>query len=74
MYDQRHLNDFSEIGDNKHQIFSGRIFALILIGIASLYLLIMICQAYVNNRQLLMSSLYESDYDYQTESYDFRPY
>jgi len=63
-------------GEKASKLFSGRIFALVLIGIASLYVLIMICQAYLSNKESMMnmSEEYPSEYEYQTESYDFRPY
>ncbi len=60
--------------DDSKSLFSGQVFALVLIGIASLYVLLMICQAYLNNRANLVSDSYASDYEYLTESYDFRPY
>ena len=61
--------------DEEQKLLSGRVFALVLIGTASLYVVIMICQAYINNRDRMMTaSSYESQYEYPTESYDFRPY
>ena len=61
-------------------LYSSRSFALALIGIASLYVFIMICQAYKSNQ--LRMSLSETDeqflgseyYEYETESYDFDQY
>jgi hypothetical protein len=58
---------------------SSRYFALCLIGIASIYVLIMICQAYSTNMLKMnltesVESGYEYEYEYQTESYDFRQY
>jgi hypothetical protein len=58
-------------------LYSSRSFALGLIGIASLYVLIMICQAYKSNQ--LRMNLSDSEhqyigsgyYEYETESYDF---
>ena len=60
-------------------IFSSRSFALGLIGIASLYVLVMICQAYKTNMNRIHDEEYEydeytSEYEYETESYDFGPY
>ena len=60
-------------------IITSRKFALSLIGIASLYILIMICQASRNNlNQINMSATmneYGSEYyTYETESYDFQQY
>ena len=60
-------------------MLSSRSFALCLTGIASIYVLIMICQAYTSNKIKMnltesVESGYEYEYQYQTESYDFRPY
>ena len=55
-------------------------FALALIGVASLYVLIMICQAYRNNnykkkqKENMQHDEIESEYEYQTVSYDFSKY
>ena len=61
---------------NNHGFLTSKVFALVLIGVASLYVLIMICQALKSNTDKLMarSTEYDSEYQYQTESYDFRPY
>jgi hypothetical protein len=59
-------------------MFDSRAFALGLISIASMYVLIMICQAYRNNMNQINQENgddgYDSSYRYETESYDFRPY
>lgn len=49
-------------------ILKSRAFALFLIGVASLYVFVMICQAYKTNRVQLhnFSSEYESEYTYAT--------
>ena len=61
-----------------NSILSSRTFALGLIGIASLYVLVMICQAYKTNMNGLHDEddeeMYASEYEYVTESYDFAPY
>mmetsp|Transcript_14394 Transcript_14394/g.24530 ORF Transcript_14394/g.24530 Transcript_14394/m.24530 type:complete len:108 (+) Transcript_14394:242-565(+) len=68
--------------EDEKGFLTSRAFALGLIGIASLYVLVMICQAYSQNmsrvhhngftdRFIAPSSDY---YEYETESYDFRPY
>jgi|TARA_B110001450_G_C17232825_1_gene324203 hypothetical protein len=53
-------------------------FALALIGVASLYVLIMVCQAYRNNdkKKKLKEEQqeFESEYEYQSVSYDFSKY
>lgn len=54
-------------------MFDGRVFALLLIGIASLYVCVMICQS-VLYEQEEVDSEYESQYQYQTESHDFKLY
>ena len=58
----------------KNSLLTSRLFALILIASASLYVLVMICQAVKSQQGKLVSTEYESEYQYQTESYDFRPY
>ena len=50
--------------------FDSRVFALFLITVASIYVLIMICQAYRSRND----DAYASTYYYETESYDFNPY
>ena len=56
-------------------IFSGKLFALVLIGISSMYVIIMICQAYLTNKDKYdFETSRESEYDYLTESYDFKAY
>ena len=69
---------------NQHEnddIISSRTFALGLITIASLYVFFMICQAYKQNGQRVMQAPdpnrfyeYTSEYEYETISYDFKPY
>ena len=67
--------------DQDQDLISSRTFALGLIGIASLYVFFMICQAYKNNGKNLniqpdQNRYYEytSEYEYETISYDFKPY
>lgn len=78
--DQLDLSDKTQTSQDDEGLYSSRSFALGLIGIASLYVLIMICQAYKSNqlRMNLSDSQEEfigSDYyEYETESYDFDQY
>ena len=77
-YNQRRNESNVEDDDG---LYSSRSFALALIGIASLYVLVMICQAYKNNQNRMDGSesdpyeIYGSEYyEYETYSYDFDPY
>ena len=65
-------NEFTQ--NEESDVVNSRAFALGLIVIASLYVLIMICQAYQNNMNKLGDDYKDSSYQYETESYDFRPY
>lgn len=65
--------------DDQDSVVNSRTFALALIGIASLYVFIMIYKAYQENKRRLqdegfMGLEYTTTYIYETESYDFRPY
>jgi len=56
-------------------MISSRTIALFLIGVASLYVFIMICQAYRNNKkERARDYKFESTYEYETMSYDFKQY
>ena len=67
-------------GQDDEGLYSSRSFALGLIGIASLYVLIMICQAYKSNQLRMILSDSQGEligsgyYEYETESYDFDQY
>ena len=80
-YDEYNQRENQSNIDDDDGLYSSRSFALALIGIASLYVLVMICQAYKNNQNRV--DLSESDqyeiygseyYEYETQSYDFGPY
>ena len=80
-YDEYNQRENQSNIDDDDGLYSSRSFALALIGIASLYVLVMICQAYKNNQNRV--DLSESDqyeiygseyYEYETQSYDFAPY
>ena len=56
-------------------ILTSRSFALTLIVIASLYIIVMICQAQKGNMNLDHSrGSVDYTYEYETESYDFEKY
>jgi len=59
--------------EDEDGLFSSQSIAFGLIGIASLYLLIMICKA--SRNQEIMDREYNSEYyEYVTMSYDYKPY
>ena len=67
--------------DSKDMSYTSRAFALSLIGILSIYLLLMILRAVRQKQNLIVAdgsseveSNYEYDYYYGSQSYDFAPY
>ena len=57
--------------------FDSRVFALSLIALASFYILVMICKAYMNNMDESNDDGHYAQsytYDYATPSYDFMQY
>lgn len=71
---KRHIGDLEQ--ERSQNKFDGRTFALIMILIASLYIIMVICQAFIKNGHRMSSSAYDSiEYEYETtDSYDYRPY
>ena len=68
-------NREDEDDDDDEGMFSSRSFAIGLVGVASCYLVVMICKAY---KRMSEEDNYEYDesitYYYDTESYDFNQY